>query len=258
MPQVDASALAKAVEQAAASDDALDYRTRLLIRDSLRALASHWTQSRYETWLRNSSYRREIEEACKPDVFDDDPNEIGFPSLMRNVVDATSPEQVTRFLRDLSKKIRRPTRLVIGGSIPLILGGQLTRSTQDIDVVDEVPAELRNEHQFLQELSDNYKLQLAHFQSHYLPSGWERRLRSLGVFGDLQVFLVDPSDIFVSKLFSARKKDKPDLIALASKLDRKTLEHRIREDAKPLRGEERLLKAAEDNWHVLFGEPLPD
>ena len=40
-PQIDPNDLAAAVEDEARSDD-LDYRTRLLIRDSVEALKGHW------------------------------------------------------------------------------------------------------------------------------------------------------------------------------------------------------------------------
>lgn len=48
---------------------------------------------------------------------------------------------------------------------------------------------------------------LNHFQSHYLPAGRPDRVRSLGRFGKLDVFLVDVYDVLLSKLFSDRNKD---------------------------------------------------
>ena len=134
---------------------------------------------------------------------------------------------------------------------------RLSRATKDIDIVDEVPEELRNQHRLLDDLALRYQLQLAHFQSHYLPSGWERRVRSLGAFGQLQVFIVDPYDIFVGKLFSMRTKDRADLNALASHLNRERVAERVRQSTAGLRGDPRLLDAAKQNWYVLFGEPLP-
>jgi hypothetical protein len=257
-PHVDAAALAVAIEAAAADGpDALDYRTRLLIRDGLRALESHWGNGRFVRWLARSPARQSIARACDPAYLDDDPAEIGFPSLARRVVDAIQPEDVKRFLRDLSRRVTRPTRMVIGGSIPLILEGHLTRTTEDVDAVDEVPVELRDQHAFLDELKEVHGLQLAHFQSHYLPSGWERRIRSLGAFGQLQVSLVDLCDIFVGKLFSLRKKDRADLMALVSHLNRETIVQRLREETAGFRSDPHLLDAAKQNWYVLFGEELP-
>src|SRR6266536_3321905 len=139
LPHVDANALAAAVESAVRSPEILDYRTRLLVRDSLHALRAHWGDSRFQAWLDRSPVRAEIEAAADPSYFDPDPDEIGFPSLERRVMDVIHPDQVQRFLRDLSARLTRPTRLVIGGSIALILSGALIRYTDDIDVVDEVP-----------------------------------------------------------------------------------------------------------------------
>jgi hypothetical protein len=41
--------------------------------------------------------------------------------------------------------------MVIGESIPLILEGHLIRKADDVNIVDEVPAELRSQHQLLGE-----------------------------------------------------------------------------------------------------------
>ena len=124
-------------------------------------------------------------------------------------------------------------------------------------MVDEVPAEVRTQHDLLAELSELHRLQLAHFQSHYLPDGWQRRVRTFGTFGDLQVDLVDPYDIFVGKLFSVRKKDKADLNALVGTLDSERVRNRLQDSTRSLRTEARLLEAAKENWYVLFGEDLP-
>lgn len=166
---VDAGALAGAIEAAIDGPvESLDYRTRLLIRDSTRALAMLWGQERLQTWLHASPRRRAIERACDPAFFDSGPAEVGFPSLERRVVDAIQPETINRFFRDLSLRVSSPTRLVVGGSIPLMLAGLISRHTEDVHVVDELPAELRGQHDVLNALLDMYGLRLTHFQSHYL------------------------------------------------------------------------------------------
>jgi hypothetical protein len=256
-PDVDSAALARAVEMAAGDTDSLDYRTRLLIRDSLAALEARWGRERFANWLARSPWRSQIQDACDPKSFDGGPGDIGFPSLRRRVVDVIRPETIERFLREISQRVSQPTRIVIGGSIPLILGGHLTRGTEDVDVVNEVPAELRSQHQFLDELTEIFKLRLAHFQSHYLPSGWEKRVGSLGTFGKLEVSLVDPYDIFVGKLFSIRTRDRADLNAMVSQLNRETITRRVRETTAGLRSDSHLLEAAKKNWYVLFGDELP-
>ena len=255
-PQVDADALARAVEEAA-GEEALDYRTRLLIRDSVRALEAHWGSDRLRAWLACCGRRSRIEEACRPESFDPDPEEIGFPSLARRVVDTTKTETILEFFRTLSQHVRQPTRIVVGGSIALRLAGLLSRRTEDVDVVDEVPAELRTQHAVLDELSTRFSLKLAHFQSHYLPSGWERRTRSFQSFGQLNVHLVDPYDVVVSKLCSKRAKDLDDLRTLKPQIDRDVLTTRLTSAGAALLAETRLRDAARQNWYVMFGDELP-
>jgi hypothetical protein len=250
-PYVDAAQLAEAI-QAAAGQGPLDFRTRLLIRDSLEALRRSWSPRRWDGWLAGSPVRDALQA-----IWHEDLGEPGFPSLEGRLVTPTDPEDIRRFFRDLSRHVARPVRLLVGGSAALILPGYLTRATDDIDVVNEVPAEVRSLHKVLQELRNRYGFHLAHFQSHYLPQGWEKRVHSLEPFGQLQVFLVDAGDVFISKLFSARSKDRDDLQALVSHLDKETLTRRVREATTSLRTEDKLRQAAENNWNVLFGEPLP-
>ena len=251
-PQVDANALARAVE--AACTEPLDYRTRLLIRDSISALRDCWGNDCFSRWLEQSSKRMQIERAAAHRSPDD---EVAFPYLSRNVVDPIQPETVLQLLREISSHVTAPTRLVIGGSIALVLSGDLMRFTQDIDIVDELPAELRKNHELLEKLAQRYRLRLTHFQSHYLPDGWEGRVHSIGAFGKLQVFIVDLYDVFIGKLFSARTKDLDDLRALAPKLDRQTLVRRLSETTAAFRSDARLLDAAKNNWFIVVGESLP-
>src|SRR5438067_1605630 len=100
-PYVDAAALASAIEAAIDDESSLDYRTRLLVRDAVRALEMHWGAARCARWLAGSPVREKIERARDPDHFDKDPDEVGFPSLARRVVDATKPEEVLEFFTEL-------------------------------------------------------------------------------------------------------------------------------------------------------------
>jgi hypothetical protein len=246
---IDPADLAPAIESAVADPD-LDNRTRTLIQESLSALEKRWGLERFEEWL----YRRpHIANLRTRNAVD--PNR--FPSLTRRVVETTKPDKIERFLRDLSMHVSVPTDLYIGGSIALILAGRLSRHTEDIDLVDEIPASIRSQPQMLDELARVHDIYLAHFQSHYLPTGWRDRVRSLGVFGTLRVFVVDEIDIFLSKLFSNREKDRQDLRIVADKLDRETLVRRIRESTQSLQDDSKLREAAERNWFVLFGDALP-
>ena len=256
--QVDATALARAVEEAIEGPaDALDYRTRLLIRDSLTALHTHWGADGFESWLRQSPHREALHQLCDSAAMRSAADDEGFPTLKRRIVNAIKPETVVQLMRELSTHIAQPTRLVIGGSIALLLGGHLARHTDDIDVVDELPAALRNHPDLLDDLATRYGLRLAHFQSHYRPSGWEQRVRSIDVFGKLTIISVDPYDVIVGKLFSVREKDRDGLRAVASGLDRGILLDRVARTTADLRKEPRLAGAATQNWFILFGEPLP-
>jgi hypothetical protein len=80
---------------------------------------------------------------------------------------------------------------------------------------------------------------------------------SLGKFGKLDVFLVDPVDILLSKLFSAREKDMDDLRVLAPALDRSTVEARLRNNCTSLLGESSRRANADRNWYIVFGDQLP-
>lgn len=249
--RIDARELASALEEQA-HDPRPDFRTRLLIRDALRALAGHWGADRFGAWLADSAARDRLSAYLETDLGPE-----GFPTIVHRIMDATKPEAVLAFFRDLGSRVVRPARLDIGGSTSLILLANLSRQTDDIDAVDEVPAVIRTEHDLLDRLAKRYALRLTHFQSHYLPLGWKDRVHSLGRFGHLDVFLVDPYDVLVSKLFSAREKDLDDLRALAPRIDKQVLESRLLQWAGPLRAERRFTESAERNWYVAFGDQLP-
>jgi hypothetical protein len=248
---IDATELASAVE-AQAVDDSPDFRTRLLIRDTLNALSAYWGQDRLTAWLARSPVQDRLRGLWQSDL-----GPAGFPSLTRRIMDATQPETVLQLFRDLGSRIDRPARLDVGGSTSLILAGILSRQTDDIDVADEMPAEIRVRHDLLEQIVTRYGLALTHFQSHYLPIGWQDRVRSLDRFGKLDVFLVDVYDVLLSKLFSERHKDLDDLRAAAPRVDKETLGSRLRRSAAPLLGNPLLAEHARRNWYIVYGEPLP-
>ena len=168
-----------------------------------------------------------------------------------------SPATLLEFFRDLSSAVRQPVTLHVGGSSALILAGFLRRPTEDVDVVDQLPESIRNNHAMLAKLVEDYGLQLTHFQSHYLPDGWQRRVHSLNRFGQLDVFLIDVYDIFVGKLFSRREKDLKDLRVLKPLLDFDRLSKQLVHTGKSLASEAKFRESAERNWYILFGTPLP-
>jgi hypothetical protein len=249
--ELDFLELAEAVQDQAAQGP-LDFRTRLLIRDSLDALKERWGAERLAAWLSRCPTREHLET-----IWNEDLGDPGFPSLAQRVMETTKPERIEQFLREIGLRINRPLRVFLGGSGALILAGHLSRRTEDVDLVDEVPPEIRSQHQFLDELRQRYALYLAHFQSHYLPKGWDQRVHSLPPFGRLQVYLVDVVDIFLSKLFSSRAKDLDDLRMLAPQLDKETVVRQLRDTTADLLAAADPRKRAEDNWYIVYGEPLP-
>jgi len=249
--QVDPDDLVEAIEEQVHRGD-LDYRSRLLIHDSLDALQRHWGPERLQRWLLQCPHCEQIKT-----IWASHYDRVGFPSLQRRIMETTRPEQVKQFFRELAQHVQQPVQLTVGGAIALILPGLLSRRTEDIDVVNEVPSELRSQHQLLERLAVRYGLGLTPFQSHYLPKGWQQRLHSQEPFGQLQVYLVDAYDVFLSKLFSARLKDRDDLRMLAPQLDKQTIIRRLRDTTQDLLATPGLREKAEQNWYIMYGESLP-
>jgi hypothetical protein len=248
-PTIDPTALAEAIDEAARGE--LDYRTRLLIRDAVDALEDYWGPERCGRWLSRSGAQRQID-SIRGESFD----KVGFPFLREALMEPTRPDEIRQLLRELGMRLHKPASLVIGGSCALILEGRLSRATQDVDVVDEIPAEIREQHELLDELRQRYRLALTHFQSHFLPSGWAERVRSLEPFGKLRASAVDVYDVFLSKLFSNREKDRDDLRVLLPSLDRETIKAKLLSTCAAFLSDEALRKNAETNWYVLTGEAL--
>jgi hypothetical protein len=249
-PWIDPGDLLVAVDSVCQTDPA-DYRTKLLARESLMALQERWGNGRLMDRLSSQARRRAIE------LMNNDPGEVGFPTLRRRMRDRTEPQTVLSFFRELGADLTEPSRLEVGGSIALILGDLLRRGTDDIDVVDEVPANLRNQHELLSRLAQRHGLQLTHFQSHYLPAGYANRLQFLDRFRLLDVYLVDPLDILVGKLFSRRDKDLDDLRILKNRFSSEAIVERIRASAAGFLADAQLKQNARRNWYILFGEELP-
>jgi hypothetical protein len=250
-PQIDPTDLADAIERESLREP-LDFRTRLLIRDSLEALGQFWGRERLDQWL-NESPRRQVLDL----IFNEELGPPGFSLLIHGIMETTRSQTVLQFLRELGEAIKAPTTIVVSGASSLILQELLARKTEDIDVVDELPVQIRSEHDLMNELAKRYRLRLAHFPSHYLPAGWELRVRRLGTYGQLDVQLVDSCDIFLSNLFSYREKDRDDLRVLSGGLQKQMLIRRLAETTAALRNESSLNTNAQKNWYILFGEALP-
>src|SRR5213592_1209736 len=104
-PYIDAADLAQAVAEQA-QRPSLDFRTRLLVRDSVDALKAHWGTNRVYRWLYESPARERIESICKESL-----GEAGFPSIKERLVDKTDPEAVRQLFRNLGVKLRHPVRI---------------------------------------------------------------------------------------------------------------------------------------------------
>ncbi len=250
-PEIDPAALSQAIEQELKAENP-DFRTRLLIRDGARALEHYWGPERLKEWLNGSTLATKIEAIRNEDL-----GELGFPSLKEQLMDATKPETVKEFLRELGSRISGSATLEIGGAIALLLAGYLSRATTDLDVVNELPIVVQSQHELLQELQKRYGLLLTHFQSHYLPQGWEKRMHQFGKFGSMEVYVVDVYDIFLGKLFSARTKDLDDLRIIKPQIDKSKLTKRLLSTTAAFMNEISLRQSAERNWYILFGENLP-
>lgn len=251
-PFVAPADLAEAIEQQIDHDD-LDYRSRLLIRDSLMALEGYWGSPRLEAWLKESPHRVRIE-AIRGEVFE----RPGFPFVREQLMEPTRPETIRAMLREIGVELQKPLTVSLAGAGSLILQSLLSRRTQDLDLVDEVPKEIRNLGDKLRAIEKLHRLEFGHVQQqHYLPSGWAQRVHSQAAFGRLQVHLVDGYDIFLSKLSSRREKDKQDLKALKTVLDKESLTQRLMETCKGFLAVADLREQMDKNWYVLYGENLP-
>src|SRR5262245_46885960 len=87
-PEVDPSDLARAIEEQAARP-APDFRTRLLIRDSVEALKDYWGPEKLAQWLDHCPAREAIEAIHGQDL-----GEPGFSTIRERLMEKTDPEVV--------------------------------------------------------------------------------------------------------------------------------------------------------------------
>lgn len=236
-PTIDPRDLSRAVSAAAELPD-LDYRTVQLMHEASQALNLH--DPRVEAHAREAGI---------------DTTECRFPSLRKRLVPDIRSEQVRQYLRDLGSRVSA-TAITIGGSVAVTLQGLPPRSTEDIDLVNEVPPEIRQERSLITQLADIYGIHPTHFQSHYLPDGWESRVKSLGSYGRLQVSVVDAYDILAGKVYSGRRKDRDDLRRLAPHIDKAKLLDRLQSSTARLWRQDQDRQRAVQNWYIVYGEDL--
>jgi hypothetical protein len=250
-PYIDSETLAAAIENDLDRQPQPDYRTRLLLRDAAEAIRSFWGVTKFKRWLAASPARDRLR-AILAEPF----AERGFPHIRRRLVDSLGSTQIKQIFTLLGQNIHQRLEVYVAGSIPTLLEGLTARPTEDIDIVDEVPEAIRKQRSVLRKIQTEYGLNIGHVQSHYLPLGWEDRRRFLGDFGGLRVYLVDPYDIFVSKLSSKQKKHKDDLRVLALKLDKDTARERLLKHGRAFLEDPHQRPQIEKNWQFIFQEPL--
>jgi Nucleotidyltransferase of unknown function (DUF6036) len=250
-PYIDSRTLAAAIEQDLAHNADPDFRTRLLVRDSAVALRSYWGSRRFAQWLTASPVGAQVRE-----IINEELGEPGYTTIRRRLVDSIDSTQLSQIFELLGRSIHGRIEIHIAGSVPTLIKGLTARPTDDIDLVDEVPAEIRRQRDALRKIETEFGLKLGHVQSHYLPVRWRDRRKWLGDFGGLRVYVLDEYDIFVSKLSSQKDKHQLDLRVLALKLDKDTARHRLLNDGRAFLDDPKLRPQIEENWRFIFQEPL--
>jgi hypothetical protein len=250
-PYIDSDTLAAALEDELRGNPCPDYRTRLLIRDASKAIRSYWGAKRFTRWLSASPVGERIRV-----ILNEPFTETGFPRIRRRLVDSIGAAQVKQIFTLLGQNVHHRVEVYVADSIPTLIQGLTARPTADIDIVDEVPEDIRKQRALLRKIQTDYGLSFGHVQSHYLPANWEKRRQFLGDFGGLRVYLADPYDIFVSKLSSKKEKHQDDLRVLALKLDKDTAKQRLLRDGQAFLDDPRQRPQIEANWQFLFQESL--
>jgi hypothetical protein len=251
-PYIDCETLAAAIEQDLEGRPQPDFRTRLLVRDATRAIRSYWGRKRFASWLKECSVQNSIRTILAERL-----GKEGFHNIRGRLVTNVGSNDVRQIFSLLGQGVHDRVDVYIAGSIPTMIQGLTARPTDDIDIVNEVPPEIRKQVDILKRIRADYGLTLGHVQSHYLPANWQQRRRFLGDFGGLHVYMVDVVDIFVSKLSSKQEKHKEDLRVLAKNLNKEEIERRLRGDGKAFLEDPYLRPQIEANWKFLFQEPLP-
>jgi hypothetical protein len=250
-PYIDSQTLATAIEEDLQRNPDPDFRTKLLVRDAARAIKSFWGPKKFGRWLEESPPGETIAALLRENL-----GKVGFHFIRRRLVANVTREQIEQILELLGHPIHERLEINIAGSIPTLLEGLTFRPTDGIDFVNEVPKQIRKQKAAVDQIKTKYGLLLGHVQSHYLPANWMSRRQYLGDFGGIRAYLVDPSDIFVSKLSSKQEKHKDDLRVMAPKLDRHKVKQRLLVDGKAFLEDPKDRATIEENWRFIYREPL--
>jgi hypothetical protein len=255
-PTIDPATLARAIETIIV-EPSLDWRTLQLVKEGWQALEESIEPGLLNDYLLEHT-STQIAEAIRARSEDAQNShcDVKFPSLKERLMPHLSPMTIRQFLRELGSAIAHPATITMGGAASLVLRGLLSRATEDVDVVDEVPAEIRDEREILEDLSARYGLRMTHFQSHYLPRDWESRTIDFGAFGKIQVRLVDALDIIAGKVCSARPKDLDDFRVLSLNVNKEELRQRVLQGSSNLISSDQNRRQAISNWYIVYGDDL--
>jgi hypothetical protein len=250
-PYIDCETLAAAIEDDLERTSRPDFRTRLLVRDATRAIRSYWGPKRFSHWLHASTVKDRIHTILQEEL-----GSPGYRNIRRRLVSNVGSTEIHQIFSLLGDRVQDSIDVYIAGSIPTLIQGLTARPTDDIDIVNEVPAQIRKQGDLLKRIRSEYGLTLGHVQSHYLPANWQQRRRFLGNFGGLQVYLVDVVDIFVRKLSSKQEKHQQDLRVLANSLQKDVIKRRLQNDGQAFLNDPFLRPQIEANWRFIFRDAL--
>jgi hypothetical protein len=252
-PYIDCDTLAAAIEDDLKRTSDPDFRTRLLVRDATRAMKSFWGSRRFARWLAASPMKNRIQK-----IIDENLGPAGFRNIRGRLVSNIGSNDIRQIFSILGQGVHDRIDVYVARSIPTLIQGLTARPTDDIDIVNEIPLEIRKQVDVLKRIRDEFGLTLGHVQSHYLPVNWQQRRRFLGDFGGLNVYMVDVIDIFVSKLSSKQEKHKQDLRVLGKTLSKDDIKRRLFGDGKPFLESSFLRPQIEENWKFVFQETLTE
>jgi hypothetical protein len=249
-PYINSQRLAAALEKDLQGKPTPDFRTRLLVRDAARALRGFWGAATFRRWLGTSPAGRRISA-----ILGENLGRPGFRNIRSRLVPGIGQRELEQIFTLLGERVHDRVEVSIAGSIPTLIEGLTARPTDDIDIVNEVPAGIREQREVVEQIKAKYGLMLGHVQSHYLPAKWQQRRRFLGDFGGIRVYLVDVYDVFISKLSSKQEKHRDDLRVMAPKLDKEKVKKLLLTDGKSFLDSPFDRPTIDANWRFIYQEP---
>lgn len=123
--------------------------------------------------------------------------------------------EIIAFLQRLSERVAKPSKIyVLGGSALILLGG--SRPTIDIDFVGD-DLNISEFQRTIHLLADEMSIEVEPVSINQfipMPKGSEERNIRIGQFGNLEVYVLDPYAIAISKLDRGFDSDIEDIVFL--------------------------------------------